>query len=531
MAVDVAVVGIGCSFPGVKGIDSFLNLIKSNKSNIINTSECYSRTGKNYLPFKGVLRDAFLFDRELFGLSIADAELLDPQHRIFFLTAFRALESAGYKNPKSIDARVGVYASCGFPEYFTKYLLNNPEILRKYDKLYLNLLNDKDFISTRFSYLMNFTGPSVAIQCGCSSSLMGIHLASQALLLQDCDVAVVGGSAISFPIYEGYEYVTGSIASIDGKIYSFDDNASGTVRGDGCGVVVLKRLEDALSDNNRIFAIIKGTAVTNDGNNKVGFSAPGMPQQVNMLKEAMITAGIDSLDFIEAHATGTKIGDPIEIMAICEAFKNQRTPLILTSVKPHIGHLDVASGIAGFIKTCLSLYDRGLPHTLNFSKLNSMITKFSDRVKVLTEYTQLQAASKMTAGVTSLGMGGTNVHVILQTGNQQNYYGDCTSYKKFDLKEYFVPQTITSNNELNSVNKKYCSENLEDIVCNAWRQILGIQDLKSDDNFFELGGNSFVAVQCLGLFPENIRKKVSVLDFLTHPTLKSFLKNLQSKLQ
>ena len=529
MAFDIAVIGIGCSFPGASSIDSFLDLIKSNESHIVDTSKYYSKSNKNYMPFKGVFKDAFLFDAELFELSAADAELLDPQHRIFFQTAFRALESAGYKNPKSINARVGVYASCGFPGYLTKHILNNPSVLKKYDELYINLMNDKDFIATRLSYIMNFTGPSISVQCGCSSSLMGIHLATQALLLQECDIAVTGGTAISFPIYAGYEYTDGSIASMDGKIYSFDEKASGTVRGDGCGVVVLKRLEDALADGNRIFAIIKGSAVTNDGKNKVGFTAPGVSQQVAMLKDAVSVADIDSVDFIEAHATGTKIGDPIEITAIHEVFKKQKTPLILTSVKPHIGHLDVASGIAGFIKTCLSLYDRGIPHTLNFSKLNPMSEKFSGMINVLKKYKQLSKESIITAGVTSLGMGGTNVHVILQTADHLEHDIDI-DYLAFNLKEYCIYPGVEDFKKQNDSAEISKTENLNDIVSVVWQQILGVPEIKPNDNFFELGGNSFAAVQCLGLFPEYIRKKTNVLDFLTNPTFEKFLKNLQSKM-
>ncbi|MDR1235632.1 MAG: polyketide synthase [Holosporaceae bacterium] len=218
MAFDIAVVGIGCSFPGANCTESFLNLIKSDESHIVDVSAHARNEGSSYIPFKGVLHDAFLFDAELFGFSKGDAQILDPQHRIFFQTAYRALESAGYGNPKSIDKKVGVYASSGFSGYLFHHLSNSEEVRAKYDDLYIQLLNDKDFMATRFSYLMNFNGLSISVQCGCSSSLVGVHLAAQSLLLQECDVAVVGGSSISYPIYAGYTYSEDSIASRDGKI-------------------------------------------------------------------------------------------------------------------------------------------------------------------------------------------------------------------------------------------------------------------------------------------------------------------------
>jgi polyketide synthase PksJ len=526
MSFDIAIVGIGCSFPEANSIKSFLDLIKSDVSAIIDVSEHVKDTGSNYVPFKGVFHDAFLFDAELFGFSKGDAQLLDPQHRVFFQTAYRALESAGYADPKSVDKKVGVFASCGFPGHLFHHISKNEEVREKYDDLYIQLMNDKDFLATRFSYLMNFHGPSVNVQCGCSSSLVGVHLAAQSLLLQECDVAVVGGSSISYPIYGGYIYSEDSIASKDGKIYSFDEKACGTVRGDGCGAVVLKRLEDALETNDRIFAVIKGSAVTNDGKNKIGFTAPGLPQQINVVKEALITAEIEDLDFVEAHATGTKIGDPIEIMALAEVFKNKKDKLLLTSVKPHIGHLDVASGIASFIKVCLCLHDKILPHTLNFSKLNPMASSAKDKVEVLQHYRKSEKQSSLVAGVTSLGMGGTNVHVVLESVSQENSCLD-THYKSFNLEEYVVIPNFSSK-ETSKNSEEYDTDK---IVHRAWSQILGVEKLSNRDNFFDLGGNSFSAVQCIGMFPDSIKRKIGVIDFLTHPTFGDFASYLKNKLR
>ncbi|GHT91055.1 hypothetical protein FACS1894122_02730 [Alphaproteobacteria bacterium] len=526
MAFDIAVVGIGCAFPGANRIDSFLDLIKSDTSFIIDVSEYVKNKSDNYVPFKGVYHDAFLFDAELFGFSKGDAKTLDPQHRIFFQTAYRALESAGYNDPKSIDKKVGVYASCGFPGYVLHHLLKNREVMEKYDDLYIQLMNDKDFLATRFSYLMNFNGPSINIQCGCSSSLVGVHLAAQSLLLHECDVAIVGGSSISYPIYNGYTYSEDSIASKDGKIYSFDEKASGTVRGDGCGVVILKRLEDAIENCDRIFSVIKGSAITNDGKNKIGFTAPGLPQQINVIKEAMAVSEIEDLDFVEAHATGTKIGDPIEIIALAEVFKNKKDRLMLTSVKPHIGHLDVASGIASFIKVCLCLYDKLLPHTLNFSNLNPMISRAKDKVEVLQKYKKISTQSMITAGVTSLGMGGTNVHVVLESVSRQNteYYLDKT-YRKLNLEKYVIEPDI-----INKTTSETTEENdVKQIVKKAWEKILGVKNISAHDNFFDMGGNSFSAIQCIGMFPAAMKKKIGVIDFLTHPTLNDFTAHLENK--
>ncbi|MFA5075286.1 MAG: beta-ketoacyl synthase N-terminal-like domain-containing protein [Candidatus Babeliales bacterium] len=417
MAFDIAVIGMDCRFPMANDPWELWKVLNANNTAIQDLSifNQVKDLGKNYLPYKGLIQAPFNFDAEFFGFSSGEAKLLDPQHRLFFQTAFRTIESAGY-NPFKIKSKLGIFTSCGFPGYLYKHLLPNQNVTENYDTLSLQLLNDKDFLATRLSYLLNCRGPSLTVQSGCSSSLLAIHLACQSLLFHESDMALAGGVALSFPIYEGYVYQKDSIGSKDGKIYSFDHRASGTVRGDGVGAVLLKRLDDAIADCDPIIALIKGSAVNNDGKSKVAFTAPGLPQQIELIKESMAISDLDfdDIDFIEAHGTGTMLGDPIEVRAIVEAFKKRTRPLILSSIKPHIGHLDIASGIASFIKTCLAISHRVLPHTLNFEKLNPLILPYQKLITVLSHPIDWISDNKYTAGVTSLGMGGTNVHMILQ---------------------------------------------------------------------------------------------------------------------
>jgi acyl transferase domain-containing protein/acyl carrier protein len=382
---------------------------------------------------------------------------------------------------------------------------------------------------------MDFVGPSMTVQAGCSSSLLAIHLSVQSLLLQECDVAVAGGVSISYPINSGYIYQEGSITSKDGRICSFDENATGTVRGDGCGVVILKRLDDALKDEDNILSIIKGTATTNDGKNKIGFTAPGLQQQINVISEAIISSecNLNDIDFVEAHGTGTKIGDPIEIRAISEVFKNKEAKIAITSVKPHIGHLDVASGIASFIKTCISLKNNIIPHTLNFKNINPMIKPFCEKIEILKNIKHIPYAEKrvITAGVTSLGMGGTNVHVILQSANQNIDKKIGIRRRKFNAEEFVIyPSAIKEIYDKDTVHKENKTECYEEAINKAWRIILGKDNIKLTDNFFDLGGNSFSAIQCITFLNDKIAFKLDVIDFFSNPTLGGFIKYVKDRI-
>jgi phthiocerol/phenolphthiocerol synthesis type-I polyketide synthase E len=416
MSIHIAVVGIDCRLPGASDVFEFWQLIKGNKSGIRQLSD---KDDESYVPYKGVLDKPFHFDADFFGLSQRDALIMDPQVRLLLESCYRALDSSGY-DPLHMQNKVGVFASSGFPGYLINHLLKNKELCRNNDLFFFQLFNDKDFLATRIAYHLNLQGPAMNIQAGCSSSLVGIHVACQSLLMHDCDMALAGGASISYPVDDGYTYQQGSILSRDGDICTFDERASGTVRGDGVCACVLKRLEDAVEDNDPIIAVIRGSAINNDGKRKVAFTAPSVQGQTSVIQEAFAITNLDpdSIDFIETHGTGTPLGDPVEVRSVCNAF-NSKKPIVLSSLKPHIGHTDATSGIASFIKSCLCLYHKKLPHTLNFHKLNPLMEKFAKKFTILTEPQVIQKEI-IRAGVSSLGMGGTNVHMILENFNYKN---------------------------------------------------------------------------------------------------------------
>lgn len=528
MNQEIAIVGLDCNFPAAKNPFEYWELLKSKTSGIKLTEDLHMHNQTNFVPYKGIMNDPFCFDAEFFGISPADAMIMDPQHRILIQLAYRALNATGYNFEKN-SKKTGVFSSCGFPEYFHKYLLKNKEITHKYENHYLQVANDKDFLATRIAYHLNLTGPAVTVQSGCSSSLLAVHLAVQSLSLYEIDVAIAGGVSISYPINSGYHYTEGSILSPDGKVHAFDKKANGTVRGDGAGIVILKRLEDALNDNNTIFAIISASKTNNDGKNKVGFTAPSYLSQKQVLDECLEESGfnVDDIDFIEGHGTGTKLGDPIEVRAIYDVYKDKKDMLILSSVKPHIGHLDAASGIASLIKTVLCLYNKTIPHTLNFEEINPLISPYKKIINILNDPLLLEK-DQIVSGVTSLGIGGTNVHVILRSypGNNPSCLLSHLSASDIFKKTVYVTDTVE---DVKLYQENSPNNSVKEIVTEAWKEILGCKDADIDLNFFDIGGTSFLAIQCLNLLNKRLNKKINLTDFYEYPTLRLFIQKIEAK--
>lgn len=372
----------------------------------------------NYVPAKGVLEQVDLFDADFFGMSELDATLLDPQHRMFLLSAWEALEYAGYA-PKQVNARVGVFASTGISLYLLHNILKNPDCLSSLDEYQVLLANDKDFLATRISYLLNLKGPSITLQTGCSSSLVCVHYAVQSLLNGECDMALAGGVSITLPQEQGYLYRKEMIGSADGHCYAFDKRAQGTVKSNGAGIVLLKPLSDAIRDQDTIVAVIRGSAINNDGAQKVGFTAPNSLQQTAVIQEALAMADAepDSIGYVETHGTGTLLGDPIELAALKQAFfpyKKEKS-CALVSLKTNLGHLDVAAGVASLIRACLAVNHGKIPPSLHFSELNEKISLADSPFFVNTELRDWpKNQSPRRAGISAFGVGGTNVHVIVQ---------------------------------------------------------------------------------------------------------------------
>jgi acyl transferase domain-containing protein len=345
---------------------------------------------------------------------------MDPQHRILLEVGWEAMENAG-RDPEMFSGSIGVFATCGMNSYMMRNLLPNRRIMETVGEwLVRHTGNDMNFLATRLSYELNLKGPSMNVQTACSSALVAIHQASQSLLSGECDMAMAGGCTLSFPLRRGYFYKPGEILSPDGHCRPFDARAAGTVFGSGAGMVVLRRLSDALDGGDHIQAVILGSAVNNDGSMKVGYLAPSVEGQAKAVTEALAASGVDpeSISFVEAHGTGTHVGDPIEVAALTQAYRRftrKKGFCALGSVKSNIGHLGEAAGAAGFIKTVLSLKNRQIPPTLHFERPNPEI-EFGDSPFFVNTKTVdwTSAGMPRRAGVTALGAGGTNCHVVVE---------------------------------------------------------------------------------------------------------------------
>ncbi|MFF2576626.1 type I polyketide synthase [Streptomyces goshikiensis] len=419
---DIAVIGMAGRFPGAASIDEFWENARQGRENITQFAtdgqEGRSVTGGHPVGAKGVLDDADRFDAGFFGLSPRDASITDPQQRVLLECAHTALEHAGCDYQRYPGA-IGVYVGGSQPDYLRRNLLSNDELVAEMGELSLALSNERDHLATRISYALDLHGPSLNVQTACSSSLVAIVTACHALLAGQCDVALAGGVSVTLPLRGGYHYEPGSITSPDGHCRSFDAQAQGTVPGNGVGAVVLKRLADALADGDHVHAVIKGGAVNNDGALKVGYSAPSVDGQARVVAMAQAAAGVapDTIGYLETHGTGTRMGDPIEVAALSEAFRagTDRTGFCaLGSAKPNIGHLDAAAGVAGFIKAVMALKAAELPPLLHFQQPNPMLDLDRTPFYVTTEHRPWESQGPRRAGVSSFGMGGTNAHVILE---------------------------------------------------------------------------------------------------------------------
>jgi acyl transferase domain-containing protein len=424
---DIAIIAMACRFPGAGNLKEYWRLLRNGIQAItfLNDEEldplgmdAALRSHPNYVKAAPLLNDVEFFDAAFFGYSPKEAELMDPQHRLFLELAWEAMESAGY-NPESYPGSIGVFAGSRTDTYLYN-LFSNPGALKSLSAFEIGLGNDLSFLSGRVAYKLGLRGPAYSIQTACSTGLVAVHLACQSLLIDECQIALAGSIAVNIPQKAGYLYQEGGILSPDGYCRAFDERAAGTVFGSGAGIVVLKRLEDALADGDYIFAVVKGSAVNNDGSLKASFTAPSVDGQARVIAEALAVAGIKSetVSYIESHGTGTQLGDPIEIRALTKAFQtktNKKNFCAIGSVKTNIGHLDAAAGIAGLIKSVLALKYKNLPPSLNFERPNPKIDFANSPFYVNTVLKEWESNGiPRRAGVSSFGVGGTNAHVILE---------------------------------------------------------------------------------------------------------------------
>ena len=422
--LDIAIVGMSGRFPGARNVDEFWRNLSGGVESITRLSdEELLKSGvpasylnsPSYVKAAPMLEEPGHFDAGFFGFSPMEAKTMDPQHRILLELAYEALEHASY-DPDRYQGRIGVFTGAAFNTYFTNSGLN-----RRFTEDYIPTLigNDKDFLSTLISYKLNLKGPSITVQTACSTSMVAVHLARQSLLSKEIDMALAGAISVRVPFCAGYFYDGGGVVSPDGHVRAFDAKANGTVFGSGGGILVLKRLADALYDGDTIHAVIKGSAVNNDGSEKAGYTAPSVISQADAVVEALANAGVeaDTISYIEAHGSGTPVGDPIEIRALTKAFRTftQRSGYCaIGSAKTNVGHLDAAAAVAGMIKTVLALKHRQIPPSLHFSEANPEIDFSGTPFYVNTQLREWTSDGPRRAGVMSTGMGGTNAHVVLE---------------------------------------------------------------------------------------------------------------------
>ncbi len=438
----VAIIGMAGRFPGARNLTEFWDNLRAGRESITYfTPGQLARTldpslvaHPDYVPAHGILLDVDLFDAAFFGITPLEAQVMDPQQRIFLELGWEALENAGY-DPAGFDGRIGAFAGMNNHAYYLENVLRRPDIVQKVGAFQAMLANEKDFLATRLSYKLGLTGPSENIYTACSTSLVTIVRGVQSLLSFECDMALAGGISVQVPQNAGYLYQEGSMLSPDGHCRPFDAAGQGTTFNDGAGIVVLRRLEDALADGDRIIALIRGTGLNNDGAGKVSFTAPSVQGQADAVKMAIAMAGVDpaSISYVETHGTGTPLGDPIEVAALNLAFDLPpgRKTCILGSVKSNIGHTVHAAGVAGVIKTAFALSHRQIPPTLYYEKPNPKIDFDQNPFHVNNRLMDWPAGdTPRRAGVSSFGVGGTNAHVVMEEAATRGVGG---SARRFHL--------------------------------------------------------------------------------------------------
>lgn len=430
LAADIAIVGMRCRFPGADGTQQFWEVLRGGCETVSRFTEdellaagvpAERLSHPHYVRARGIVPGIEDFDTDFFGIEPLRATAMDPQQRVFLEFAWQALEDAGYDTGQ-YDGRIGLFAGVAF----NTYLLNNLRHAdlrhsRAFNSIELLITSDKDFLTTQTAYHLGLTGPAVTVQTACSTSLVSVHLACQSLLSQECDMALAGAVTLYSPQVKGYLYEPGSIVSPDGHVRSYDADGQGTVYSSGIGLVVLKRLEDAQRDGDTIHAVIKGTAVNNDGGRKSAFKMPSEEGLLEVIETALSVADVDpsTIGYLEGNGSGTALGDAIEVAALTRAFRlhtDRRGFCPLGSVKSNLGHLNVAAGIAALIKTVLALKHGHVPPSVNFKRPNPRIDFDSSPFYVATELHDwpLDDAPRR-AGVNSYGVGGTNAHVILES--------------------------------------------------------------------------------------------------------------------
>jgi phthiocerol/phenolphthiocerol synthesis type-I polyketide synthase E len=432
----IAVIGMAARFPGAESISEFWQNLRRGEESIVTLSEVdlldggvteQSLANPAYVRRAALLDGIADFDAEFFGFTPQGARTMDPQHRLFLQCAWHALEDSGYESAQ-FDGSIGVYGTSSASGYLLHNLMSHHDASRiigqgaTFEMINLSMQNDKDYLATRVAHQFDLRGPAISVQTACSSSLVAVHLACQSILSGECEMALAGAASIRVPHAVGYWHDPGSMASATGHCRPFDVRADGTVFGSGVAVVVLKSLQAAVADGDRIHAVIRGSAINNDGSTKMNYAAPNAAGQAEVIAEAHAVADVDAstVSYVETHGTGTPLGDPIEIEGLRQAFglsaAVRKGPCFIGSVKSNIGHLEVASGIAGLVKTILCLEHRAIPGTLHYTSPNPELRLDGSPFVVRAAYGPWDWDGVRRAGVSSFGVGGTNAHLVLEEG-------------------------------------------------------------------------------------------------------------------
>jgi acyl transferase domain-containing protein/SAM-dependent methyltransferase/acyl carrier protein len=518
----IAIVSMACRFPKADDIEALWRLLSQGEEGIrFFTDEELIAAGvapsqlvqPGYVKAKGMIDGIEDFDAHLFGYTPREAELMDPQQRVLLECAWQLLERAAL-DPDRYEGDIAAYVGVGMNIYLLNNLLADFSLKESSDFYQMLIGSDKDFAATRLAYKLNLKGPAVAVNTACSTSLVAVHYACQSLWDYQCDVAMAGGATLLVPQKAGYLYQQGGIPSPDGHCRAFDAQANGTVPSSGAGLVLLKRLDDAIRDNDTIYAVIKGSAVNNDGADKIGFTAPSVNGQAAVIAEALAMANVpaDSIGYIEAHGTATPLGDPIEVAALKLAFARAQNKqyCALGSVKTNLGHMDTAAGIAGLIKTALALHHGQIPASLHFNEANPEID-FKQSPFYVNRELRDWPQSLRRAGVSSFGIGGTNAHVVLEQAPGQSNGGPTKR------KQQLLPLSAKSPEALQQLAasladhlQNHAGQNLADV---AYSLAVGRRDLPVRS--FVLADNPQQAVQSLaGLTRMNFAGKQPQVAFM-----------------
>ncbi|MFJ4094051.1 amino acid adenylation domain-containing protein [Kitasatospora sp. NPDC089913] len=516
----IAVVGMACRVPGADSPEEFWELLRDGIDPTETVPSEQWPAEDRWVGVRKRFADPALFDAEYFGMTPAEAALTDPQQRFLLEAAVHALDDAAL--PAARRGRTGVFVALNHSDYLLRHVLAHPEVVDRHGWHRVLMGSDRGFTATRIAYRLGLTGPALAVDCGCSGSLAAVHLACRALLDYEADTMLAGGAAVR-PEDHGYQYTEGGIVSPDGRCRPFSDRAEGTVFASGVGLVVLRRLDDALADGDRVLAVIRASGINNDGDRKSGYTAPSVEGQAELIAGVHRDAGVsaDRIGYLEAHGTATALGDPIEVAALTEAFRASTGAVggcALGAVKSAIGHLDSAAGVAGLIAAVLALRHRTLPGVRGFERPNPHLDLATTPFEIGAGSRPWPGGAPRLAGVSSFGVGGTNVHVLVEEAPEGARGGPGGPLTPFDRKRHWLPSTPPPRPLQEEPGTGAAAPDWAEVALDLFAEALGTGRPEPDDDLFVLGGDSLTAQQLVAGAESRWQVELPFGTFLGDPT-------------